>query len=70
MEDRLYQVRQLTGHNPNLAHKLMSAVNNNGATPLIVAASNIESEDDARVFHALLDAADPPTLMTTTKTGQ
>jgi hypothetical protein len=48
----------------------MSGINNNRSTPLIVAATNIKSADDADVYLAMLKVADWHTLMTATNDGE
>ena len=51
------QLGQLLGSDASVAALLLCGTNNNGSTPLLVAASGIRSEEDADVFRRLLRAA-------------
>lgn len=67
---RLQQLELLLEVDGQLGHSLSRAVNNNGSTPLIVAASSgIKGRDDAEVFSSLLTAAEPDVLAKATKSG-
>jgi len=66
---RLQQLDVLLGSNAQLAAHLMQAMNNNGSTPLMVAAANILDEGHAAVFRRLLQAADAVVLATKSKSG-
>lgn len=68
--DKRLQQLDLLLSDPQVARKLMSARNNNGSTPLLVAARHIFNEGDAQVFLRILHAADATNLSSVSKMGR
>lgn len=67
---RLQQLQLLLSVDEQLGHRLSRAVNNNGSTPLMLAAgSGLKGRGDAEVFSRLLTAADAVVLAKPTKSG-
>jgi hypothetical protein len=69
-QQQLALLLELVRSHRQLAPKLTAARNNNGSTPLIVAASGIRNPQDVEVFRLLLNAADACVLATSTKSGR
>lgn len=70
LQQRLQQLDLLLQVNQQLSGKLSRASNNNGSTPLMVAASGIRTADHATVFRRLLQSADFAVLATPTNSGE